>query len=96
MNIFEDFRTYKFIDDEISKYIIESIYSKSLLLDIDKENLHTKILTYMVSKNERDISRYLYYLKVSKPLRDIGLNYELVENKVKNEINEMKGAINGL
>ena len=88
MNVFEDFRANRFVDDGISKYIVEYIYNHISLSQMDKENLHTKILTYMVSKGERDISRYLNYLKVKVP------NYEIVANKVKNEINEMKGLIN--
>ena len=96
MNIFEDFRTYRFIDDEISKYVIESIYIHSMLNEMNKENLHTKILTYMVSKGERNIARYLHYLKVSKPIKSMQLNCEEIENKVKNEIQEMKNLISGL
>ena len=90
MNIFEDFRTYNFIDDGTSKYVIEYIYNHISLSQMSKENLHTKILTYMVSKGERDVSKYLNYLKVKVP------NYEAIENKVKNEIRETKELINGL
>lgn len=90
MNVFEDFRENRFVDDGISKYVIEYIYNHFSLSQMDKENLHTKILAYMVSKGERDINKYLNYLKVKVP------NYEAIVNKVKNEINEMKGAINGL
>lgn len=96
MNIFEDFRTYKFKDNDIDKYVIESIYNNSLLNKWNKETLHTKILTYMVSKNERDINKYLSYLKRSQPITIMQLNCKAIENKVKNEIREMKELIASL
>lgn len=98
MNVFEDYKQHRFVDDGISKYIVEYIYNHISLSSMEKENLHTKILTYMVSRNERDVKRYLNYLIVSKPVnsKTLKLHYEAIANKVKNEINEMKNLINGL
>ena len=94
MNIFEDFRTYEFVDNNTDKYIVEAIYNHSKLYDLNKGMLHTKILTYMVSKNERDISRYLHYLKNSKPIKEMQLDCEEIAKAVIKDLQETRKAIN--
>ena len=96
MNIFEIFRELNYIDDGISKYVVESILNNARKHQVDVEALHEKIIAYMVSKNENDISRYLHYLKISKPIKTMQINCETIENRVKNEIREINALIEEL
>ena len=96
MNIFEDFRKYEFGGNDDIKYVIEGIYNNAQKHRVNVEALHTKILNYMLSKREKSINAYLWYLKHSQPIIQMQINCEQIENKVKNEIQETKELINGL
>lgn len=92
--LFNSFRKHNFVGNEIDKYIIESIYIQSLLSEWEISVLHTKIINYMVSKKEKEYSQYLDYLKKSKPIICLNMNYEMIEKNTKERIEYMKGIIN--
>jgi len=94
--LFNSFREHNLTGNEIDKYVIESIYIQSLLTDWEISILDTKIITYMVSKKEKEYIQYLDYLKKSKPIIHLNMNFVEIEKNTKERIEYMKKIIGDL
>lgn len=98
--LYNNFRKYNFIGNELDKYVIEAIFNAlytNEYVDVqDIENTKQKILYYMVSRNEKDYSQYLKYLLGSKLLKTHPINIARITEETKIKIEKIKDSINEL
>lgn len=98
--LYNNFRKYKFIGNELDMYVIEAIFStlkrNAYVSENDIENTKRKILYYMVSRNEKDYSQYLKYLLASKLLKGQRIDIAKITEETKIKIKKIKDSINEL
>lgn len=96
--LFNEFRRYNFVGNEREKCLIETIELTALsfpyITTWDIDNLNNKILIYMVSKNEKEYSKYISYLYGSKLIKQLNLNHSLVEAKADKRYQELEDLLN--